>query len=114
MQYDWIIDTLWVKPTEGSLTDVVITAAWRCTGQLESNGKTYSASVYSTCSFAPPDPSSFIQYDSLTLDEVLNWVYASGVDKQVTEEAVAQQIENQINPPVIMPPLPWSNTGNQS
>jgi len=30
------------------------------------------------------------------------------VDKDVTEEAVAQQIQNQINPPVVTPPLPWS------
>jgi hypothetical protein len=28
----WIIERLLVKPTEGSLTDVVITADWRCNG----------------------------------------------------------------------------------
>jgi hypothetical protein len=109
MQYDWIIDTLWVKPTDGPLSKVVITAAWRCTGTEQSGDKTYTASVYSTCSFSPPDPESFIDFDDLTLAQVLNWVYASGVDKQVTEDAVAQQIENQINPPVIMPPLPWAS-----
>jgi hypothetical protein len=30
------------------------------------------------------------------------------VDKDATEAAVAQQIENQINPPILSPPLPWS------
>jgi hypothetical protein len=30
------------------------------------------------------------------------------VNKDATEAAVAQQIDNQKNPPVIMPPLPWS------
>lgn len=109
MQYDWTIDTLWVKPSEGSLSNVVITAAWRCTGQEESGGKTYRASVYSTCSFSPPDPNNFINYENLTLAEVLNWVYSSGVDQQLTEDAVAQQIQDQINPPVIMPPLPWAS-----
>lgn len=109
MQYDWIITTLWVKPTEGSLTDVVITAAWICRGTQEHNGKTYTADVYNTCSFAPPDPTNFINFKQLTLAEVLNWIYASGVDKQVTEEAVAQKIADQINPPVIMPPLPWAS-----
>jgi hypothetical protein len=30
------------------------------------------------------------------------------VDKAATEAAVEQQIQNQINPPVVSPPLPWS------
>jgi hypothetical protein len=30
------------------------------------------------------------------------------VDKAVTEAAVQQQINNQINPPVVTPPLPWT------
>lgn len=29
----WVIEQLWVKPSEGSLTDVVVTAAWRCNGE---------------------------------------------------------------------------------
>jgi hypothetical protein len=32
------------------------------------------------------------------------------VNKAATEASVAQQIDNQINPPVIMPPLPWATT----
>jgi hypothetical protein len=31
----WLIERLLVKPTEGSLTDVVITADWRCNGTDE-------------------------------------------------------------------------------
>jgi hypothetical protein len=29
------------------------------------------------------------------------------VDKDATEAAVAAQIENQINPTVVTPPIPW-------
>jgi hypothetical protein len=104
MNFTWIIEQLWVKPTDASLTDVVVTAAWRCNG----TDGTYSGTVYGTCSFQPPDPSSFIAYQDLTLDEVLNWCFASGVDKDGCEANVAQQIENQINPPIITPPLPWN------
>jgi len=43
----------------------------------------------------------------LTQDQVLGWVWANGVDKTATEAAVQQQIDNQINPPVVSPPLPW-------
>jgi hypothetical protein len=30
------------------------------------------------------------------------------VDKDATEAAVEQQIQNQINPPIVSPPLPWA------
>jgi hypothetical protein len=107
MNLTWLIETLWVRPVEGSLTDVVVTAAWRCNG----TDGTYSGSVYATVSFTPPDPSKFIQYQDLTQAEVLNWVWSSGVDKDAAEAAVIQQIENQKNPPIITPPLPWPTGG---
>ena len=103
----WLIETLWVRPVEGSLTNVVVTAAWRCTG----TDGTYTGSVYATVSFTPPDPSKFIAYQDLTQAEVLNWVWTSGVDKDAAEAAVVQQIENQKNPPIITPPLPWPTGG---
>ena len=102
----WKIETLWVKPVEGSLTDVVVTAAWRCNG----TDGTYSGSVYATVSFTPPDPSKFIQYQDLTQAEVLNWVWTSGVDKNAAEAAVAQQIATQKNPPIVIMPNPWGDS----
>jgi hypothetical protein len=68
----------------------------------------YSASVYATCSLPSPDPESFTPYASLTQEQVLSWIWANGVDKDATEAAVAQQIENQKNPPVVSPALPWA------
>jgi hypothetical protein len=104
---NWNIDTLWVKPSEAGFENVVITAAWRCQGEQEHNGKTVTADVYSTASFSPPDADSFVRFDDLTKEQVLSWIWARGVDKDVTEAAVAQQLADRINPPVIMPPLPW-------
>jgi hypothetical protein len=98
----WIIERLLVKPTEGTLTDVVITADWRCNGSQDN----YSGTCYGSASFAPPS-GSFTPYDQLTQDQVLGWCYANGVDKTAIEANVSLQIENQINPPVIAPPLPW-------
>ena len=98
----WLIERLLVKPTEGTLTDVVITADWRCNGTDE----TYSGTCYGSCSFQPPS-GSFTPYDDLTQDQVLQWCYANGVDKTAIEANVTAQIENQINPPVVVLPLPW-------
>ncbi len=98
----WIIERLLVKPTEGSETNVVITADWRCNGTQDQ----YSGTCYGSCSFAPPT-GSFTPYEDLTEAQVLNWCYANGVDQAAIEANVTLQIENQINPPVIAPPLPW-------
>jgi hypothetical protein len=64
----------------------------------------YTASIYSTCSFAPATPS--IPYNSVTEQEVLNWCWGNGVDKDATEAALAAQIEAQKNP-VSASGLPW-------
>ena len=110
MTINWIIERLLVKPTEGTLTDVVITADWRCNG-TETTGtgddeKTYSGTCYGSSSFAPPSE-NFTPYDQLTQDQVLGWCYENGVNKTAIEANVTQQINDQINPPVIAPPLPW-------
>ena len=107
----WLIERLLVKPTEGTLTDVVITADWRCNG-TETTGsgdteKTYSGTCYGSCSFQPPS-GSFTPYDELTEAQVLQWCYENGVDKNAIEANVTLQIENQINPPVVTLPLPWA------
>ena len=98
----WLIERLLVKPTEGTLTDVVITADWRCNGSQDN----YSGTCYGSCSFAPPS-GSFTPYPDLTQDQVLQWCYENGVDKTAIEANVLLQIENQINPPVVTLPLPW-------
>ena len=106
----WLIERLLVKPVEGSLTDVVITADWRCNG-IETTGsgdteQTYSGTCYGSCSFAPPT-GSFTPYPDLTQEQVLDWCYANGVDQAAIEANVSLQIANQINPPVVSLPLPW-------
>jgi hypothetical protein len=99
----WIIERLLVKPTEGSLTDVVITADWRCNGTQDQ----YSGTCYGSCSFAPPS-GEFTPYEDLTQEQVLGWCYSNGVDQSAIEANVSLQIENQINPPVVTLPLPWN------
>lgn len=99
----WIIERLLVKPIEGSLTDVVITADWRCNGTQDQ----YSGTCYGSCSFQPPT-GEFTPYEDLTEAQVLNWCYANGVDQAAIEANVTQQINDQINPPVVTLPLPWA------
>ena len=98
----WIIERLLVKSTAGTYTDVVITADWRCNGVDQG----FTGTCYGSCSFAPPS-GTFIPYKDLTQQQVLDWCFANGVNKTAIEANVALQINNQINPPVVVLPLPW-------
>jgi len=69
--------------------------------------ETYNASVYSTCSLPLPTGTEYTPYADLTQAQVLGWIWGAGVDKTATEAAVQKQLDNQINPPVVAPPLPW-------
>jgi hypothetical protein len=100
--YTWTITAIDCSTT-GANPNTVITAHWTCSG----TDNTYSASIYSTCSFQPSE-SSFTPYAELTHEQVLGWVWANGVDKDATEEALGQQLVNLSNPPVITPALPWA------
>ena len=100
----WIVEWMQTTPTSANPSEAVLQVGWRCNGQ---DGD-YSGSVYSTCTLPAADPHNFIPYSSLTEAEVLNWIWANGVNQAATEAAVAQQIEMQKNPPTIQPPLPWA------
>ena len=64
----------------------------------------YTASAYGTCGFAAATPA--IPYASVTEAEVLNWCFASGVDKDAVEANLAAQIEAQ-KTPVTASGVPW-------
>ena len=104
----WTVTQMDCYPQADGEKDVVFVVHWTCAGSQESNGKTYSASVYSTCGVTYVAGTPYTPYADLTQDQVLGWIWTSGVDKDATEAAVQAQINNQINPPVVQPPLPWS------
>jgi hypothetical protein len=104
---NWTVSAMDCKVSEDNLSDVVFNVHWRCSATEVDGDKTYSASVYSTCSVPGPG-TPFTPYASLTQEQVLGWIWANGVDKDATEAAVLQQIENQKRPVVVAPPLPWA------
>jgi hypothetical protein len=103
-KYTWTITAMNCSTIETN-PETVITAHWTCSG---TNG-TYGSSIYSTCSFSPPE-GTFTPYADLTQEQVLGWCYANGVDQAATEAAIQANINNQINPPIVQPPLPWATS----
>ena len=93
---------LWTIPTTESLTaDGFITTAHWTASAVDGD---FNASIYSTCSFA--EGVATIPYDQVTQDEVLDWCWNGGVNKDATEAALAAQIELQKNP-VTAAGVPW-------
>lgn len=107
----WSIQWMQCKATEGSYTDVVVTAGWACQGaQTEGSGSsavTYNGSSAGTAIFPMPE-GTFTPYDQLTQEQVLGWCWANGVNKTGIEAIVQDQIDNFINPPIVQLPLPWA------
>lgn len=86
--YNWNVSETNYETANG----FIITAHWQCTAV---DGD-YTASTYSTSSWAAGTPS--VPYAEVTMAEVLNWIWANGVDKDATEASLAGQIEAQRNP----------------
>jgi hypothetical protein len=95
MTTTWTISQL----DRNTADNYVTTAHWTVTatdGDL-------SASAYGACGF---DGELTTPYADLTEAQVLNWVWANGVDKDAYETSLAAQIEAQKNP-VSATGVPW-------
>lgn len=102
--FTWTVTALDCYPQAEGQTDVVFVVHWTCSG----TDGTYNGSVYSTCSVTYVAGTPYTPYDQLTQNQVLGWIWSSGVDKASAEAAVQSQIDNAKNPPVVSPALPWA------
>jgi hypothetical protein len=106
--YNWVISSMDEYPkTADDLTDVVFVVHWRRQATDIVGDKSYFADIYGTLAVPAPSPEDFTPYPDLTFEQVCGWLEA-GLDVLTLDAALAQQIENQINPPVISLPLPWN------
>ena len=106
--YKWIINQMDTKPTEDGLTDVVVTVHWTRTAEQYVGGEPILVSSYGTMGCATPSSTDFTAYPDLTYNQVCGWLDA-GLDVASIDLGLANQIENIINPPIIVLPLPFNN-----
>jgi len=97
--YNWTVSETNYETSNG----FIFCAHWQC---VATDG-TYTASAYSTCSFAAATPS--IPYASVTEQEVLDWCWNNGVSKDATEASLQSQIDLLKNP-VTAAGTPWQAT----
>jgi len=95
--------TTWtITQTDYLVADGFITTAHWTASAVDG---TYTVGSYGTCSFAAATPS--IPYASVTMQEVLDWCWANGVDKAAVEASLAAQIALLKNP-VTAAGTPWA------
>lgn len=106
IEYTWNIAQLDCYPEHEGNKDVAFNAHWTLTG---TDGE-FSGSAYGSQSLTLDPKYPFTPFEKLTQDQVIGWVKGSLGKEAVAamEEAIAQQIADQIDPPVVNPPLPWN------
>ena len=98
----WKIDEMLVKPLEAGQTDVVVTVKFSCSATSGDKTAAYRGNLGFS---SPGDP--FTPYPNLTEDQVLNWVWDYGFNKDQIEANVLADLDALVNPPVVPKPLPW-------
>jgi len=94
--------TTWtITQTDYLVADGFITTAHWTAAAVDG---TYTAGSYGACGFEAATPS--IPYASVTMQEVLDWCWANGVDKDAIEANLAAQIALLKNP-VTAAGTPW-------
>lgn len=108
VNYYWNFNPLESYPTASGETDVVFRIHWQLLGSTGS----YNGRAIGVENVSYESGSLFIPFNELTYENVYNWITASMGEEQMNQytASVYMQIENQINPPVLVQSPPWLNT----
>jgi hypothetical protein len=105
--FNWSISKMQVIPVQGSKTNIVTRVEWLVKAIDKDNNA--STSTFGICNFSLGD--TFIPFEELTEQQVLNWCFAfknfkTDIETQVSEQIV-EQIARQLNQKQTEPALPW-------
>lgn len=108
--YTWTVTAMDCYPQAESQTDVVFNIHWNCTGTDNATPTPHTGMVYTTTQVTYTAGSPYTPYAQLTNAQVIGWVQAvlGAAGVAAVQSSIDTQIANQINPPVVSPPLPWS------
>lgn len=100
---NWEIVGTRVVPVNNGQEDIIKVVYWKASRVFINNGKHYLS--VKTGSATLPDPTTeFIPFESLSSEQLLNWVWANGVDKAAVEsELLSSQTFTKI--PAILSPI---------
>jgi hypothetical protein len=102
----WVIGQMDCYPQSEGQENVVFNVHWR----VNATDGTYNATNYGAIGVPYIADEPYTPYANLTQSQVVGWVQASlGAERVANiETGLANDIANQMNPPVISPALPWA------
>ena len=106
LTYTFSVTQLEIAPTgSDDHNDVVTRVRYNYKG-VDENG--YSGSFIGATPLPTPS-GSFIPFENLTEEEVINWLEVVTIGAQPhMQQQIQKQINNQTNPQYVPVPLPWS------
>lgn len=93
--YNWSIELKEYYPEYMDKEKVVHAVYWKCTATAEKDGKTF-VSVMADRQELLGMTETFIDYDSLAPETVLNWIWNLDVNKDQIEAALAIETQKRI------------------
>jgi hypothetical protein len=108
--YTWTINALDVHPIQDTLTDVVYNVHWGITAtsdQTDSEGNPYTINTIGTQIVGSPTPDQFIDFDSLTQDDVVSWLESSDMNIEEIKAGLDNTIQDLITPTSVTKNVPW-------
>jgi hypothetical protein len=106
----WNIIALDTIPSLDTFTNVV--SVIHCE-KLATSEDGFNARWYGTVSVEAPHPASFIPYEDITEQMVIDWISESPSTQSV-DDILVDQIDNQRNPPLVKLPLPWNSVASET
>ncbi len=121
INYTWTIKSL-SKTTSNDLEDVIIGTRWECTGTDDSDGVSGTFAGATPFSLNSVDPENFVEYSSLTQEQVIGWIKntVSGSTPTNYWPHISERIQKAINDKrgvirnVDETDLPWSPTSGSN
>jgi hypothetical protein len=107
----WYINKMICISKDIDLKDFVINVNWNRNAKETINEKEYQANVFGSQSFSKDDVANFIPYEDLTYEIVCGWL-DSIIDTNALDLNLDALIENQVNAPIVILPLPFQNPTN--
>ena len=104
LSFEWVISQMQCYPSYEGETDFVVYVHWRRNATFEG----FVADVYGCQTYSQMEGSTYIPYADLTYDIVCGWLNES-LDVPALDINLAKQIEDLVNPPIIVLPLPWES-----
>ena len=105
MNIKWQIEKLLIYPKQNNRENVVIKATWLCSVIKDGVQKVEAGTVE-----LPAPLENFKEFSELTEEDILNWCYENGVNKNEIESNLISALEEEEELIPIVAKLPWENS----